>query len=78
MKSTGQKKSIVGLKELRNNIEVYIQKIRKGESFTIVRRSQPVFRVSPPEEDENLWETVVDFTKIKKGGVHIDDLISRL
>ena len=25
--------------------------------------------------DEGMWETVVDFTKIKKGGVPIDEVI---
>jgi len=34
-------------------------------------------RMVAPLEDEN-WETLVDFTKIKKGGVNIKDLLSRL
>lgn len=72
------KKNIVGLKELRNNIETYIQKIHRGESFIVVRRSEPVFKVSPPTEDESSWETVIDFTKIKTGGVSVGDIISRL
>ena len=72
------KKSIVGLKELRENIDAYIGEIRKGRSFTVVRRSKPVFKISPPEEDESLWEPVIDFTKVKKGGVPIADILSRL
>ncbi|MEK7508042.1 MAG: type II toxin-antitoxin system prevent-host-death family antitoxin [Patescibacteria group bacterium] len=71
------KKSIVGLKELRENVEKYISRVSSGESFTIVRRSKPVFKISPPEE-ENMWENVIDFTKIKKGGVEIQSLLSRL
>lgn len=78
MKSVKHKKNIVGLKELRNNIETYIQKIHRGESFTVMRRSEPIFKVSPPIEDESLWETVIDFTKVKKGGVRIEDVLSRL
>ena len=72
------KRSIVGLKELRENIDIYIGEVRKGRSFTIVRRSKPVFKISPPEEDESLWEPVIDFTKVKKGGVPIADILSRL
>lgn len=72
------KKSIVGLKELRENIDTYIGEVRKGRSFIIVRRSKPVFKISPPEEDESLWEPVIDFTKVKKGGVPIADILSRL
>lgn len=72
------KTSIVGLKELRENIESYISEVKKGKSFVVVRRSQPVFKISSPEDESGQWETVVDFTRIKKGGVAIDDLLSRL
>jgi prevent-host-death family protein len=69
---------IVGLKELRENLETYISKVKKGDSFIVVRKSKPVFRISPLEDDASLWESVIDFTKIKKGGVSISDLLSRL
>lgn len=68
---------IVGVKELRENLEDYIVKINKGASFTVVRRSKPVFTINPVNADEN-WEEVVDFTKIKKGGIRIDEILSRL
>ncbi|MBI3638178.1 type II toxin-antitoxin system prevent-host-death family antitoxin [Candidatus Wolfebacteria bacterium] len=70
-------KNIVGLKELRQNVSDYIAEVKKGKSFIVVRRSMPVFRISPPEEDE-LWEPIADFTKIKKGGVPLKDLLARL
>lgn len=69
--------TIVGVRELRENLDVYIEKINKGASFTVVRRSKPVFTINPIHEDEN-WEEVIDFTKIKKGGVKIDEILSRL
>ena len=69
---------IVGLKELRENTENYVSQVKEGKSFIVVRRSEPVFKISPPEEAEELWETVVDFTKVKKGGVEIEKIISRL
>lgn len=72
------KNSIVGLKELRENIESYVSQVKRGRSFVVVRKSQPVFKISPPDESEGLWETVIDFTKIKKGGVALKDLLSRL
>lgn len=72
------KTSIVGLKELRENIENYISQVQKGKSFVVVRRSQPVFKISSPEDESEQWETVVDFTRIKKGGIAINDLLSRL
>lgn len=70
---------IIGLKELRLNTSKYINRLNKGESFTIVRRSKPVFKMIPiDEDDDSLWETVVDFTKIKKGGVPIDEVLASL
>ncbi len=69
--------TIVGVKELRENLEDYIVKINKGASFTVVRRSKPVFTISPINTDET-WEEVVDFTKIKKGGVKIEEILARL
>lgn len=67
----------VGLKELRENIDTYIRKVKEGRSFVVMRKSKPVFRISSPEE-EDLWQPVIDFTKIKKGGVAIADLLKRL
>lgn len=69
---------IVGLKELRENIQTYIAQVEKGNSFTVVRRSRPIFTISPPDQETGQWEPVIDFTKIKKGGVSIQDLLSRL
>lgn len=71
------KNTTVGLKELRENIEIYINQVEKGKSFIVMRRSKPVLKISSPDEDE-LWEPIVDFTKIKRGGVPIADLLSRL
>jgi prevent-host-death family protein len=71
--------TIVGLKELRENIDRYITKVNAGGSFIVVRKSKPVFKITPiQEEEEGLWETVIDFTKLKKGGVPIKDILARL
>ena len=70
--------NIIGLKELRENTSAYIAQIRKGRSFVVVRRSTPVFKISPPVEEDGLWEPIIDFTKIRKGGIPIRELLSRL
>lgn len=69
--------TIVGLKELRKNVSRYAEKAKRGESFIVMRRSKALFRITPVDHEE-MWETVIDFTKIKKGGVPIKDLLSRL
>ncbi|MBU0660943.1 type II toxin-antitoxin system prevent-host-death family antitoxin [Patescibacteria group bacterium] len=68
---------IIGVKELRENLNFYIQQINEGHSFTIVKRSKPVFHITPIQEDE-AWEQVADFTQIQTGGVNIQDILSRL
>lgn len=67
---------IVGLKELRQNTAKYIRATEEGRSFIIVKQSKPLFKITPLDNDE--WEEVIDFTKIKKGGVAIHDLLKRL
>lgn len=68
---------IIGLKELRENIDSYIAGVARGKSFIVVRRSKPVFKIAPPDEEE-LWETVIDFTRIRKGGVPAEEVLARL
>ena len=74
------KNSIVGLKELRENMDSYISQVKKGRSFVVVRKSKPVFKLTPLDMwgDEGIWEKVVDFTKIKKGGVLLADVLSKV
>ena len=69
--------NIIGLKNLRVNMEKYIEKVKAGRSFVVFKQSQPLFRISPINEAGD-WEEVIDFTKIKKGGVAINELLSRL
>ena len=39
----------IGLKDLRENMEVYIDRVNMGESLTIFRRSTPLFKIIPIE-----------------------------
>jgi antitoxin (DNA-binding transcriptional repressor) of toxin-antitoxin stability system len=72
-------RNIIGLKDLRLNTSKYISKIKKGESFLVMQKSTPVFNISPVDEwgDEGVWKTLIDFTKIRKGGIPADELIER-
>lgn len=71
------KQKSVGLKELRENTEKYINAVNRGMSFMVFRRSKPIFRITPADE-EDLWETVVDFTEVDKKGVSANTVLSRL
>jgi prevent-host-death family protein len=73
--------NILGLKELRLNIEKYIKLVQKGHSFVVVRKSNPVFKLEPVDKwgDDGLWENVADFTSLSiEGGIPMSDLIKKL
>ena len=70
--------NIVGLKELRENMETYIDRVNKGESITVFRRSTPLFRLTPIDTEEVGWESVVNFTKIDKEGVDAKDVLEAI
>lgn len=72
------KNSIIGLKELRENADTYISQIERGRSFIVVRRSKPIFKIAPPDEADELWETVIDFTKFYKEGIPARQLLKKL
>ena len=71
-------KNLIGLKELRENVDTYISEVQKGKSFIVVRRSKPIFRIAPPDDADELWETVVDFTEFYKNGVPVRQLLKKL
>lgn len=72
------KTNILGLKELRENMQKYASRVKRGESFIVVKKSRPLFKISSIDEDEGLWETVIDFTKIRKGGIPVEELLAKL
>ena len=69
--------NIIGLKDLRENTEKYISAVGKGKSFTVVRRSRPVFRLLPVDEnqDEGAWETVLDLSRGKNASITAGELL---
>ena len=69
--------NIIGLKELRENMESWIGQINKGRSFIVVRKSKPVFKIMPPEIEEQ-WETIADFTEINKNGIAAKEILKEL
>lgn len=66
---------IINLKDLRLNMNSYIDQVKKGNSFLVMKRSEQVFKISPFEfeevdekEDAKGWKTLIDFTKLTKNG----------
>jgi prevent-host-death family protein len=72
--------SIIGFKDLRLNADKYINAIARGKSFTVVRRSRPIFNIIPIDEwgDEGVWETVADFRDKNGKGIKSGNLLKLL
>lgn len=72
--------NIIGLKDLRENTEEYINKVRRGREFTVVRKSEPVFKITPVDiwGDEGTWEVVADFRKLNANGVAAHEVLRSL
>lgn len=76
--------SIIGLKELRDNVSTYIAAVKKGKRFTVFRHSKPVFSIVPPSEveydlkelDGPGWKTVIKFPN--KDGITVDNLVESI
>ena len=71
---------IIGLKQLRENVAEYAKKVQKGRSFIVVKQSKPLFKISPIDEVDEYeygkgYKTLIDFTKIKKGGVDAREIL---
>ncbi len=67
----------ISLKELREQFPKYIDAISKGNSFTVVKRSKPIFQISPIS-DEGSWVTIADFTSISSDGIPAEDVLKEL
>lgn len=67
----------VSLKELREKFPEYIEAIAKGKSFTVVKRSKPIFQLNPISDEGN-WEVIADFAAIADRGVPADEILAQL
>ena len=68
---------IIGLKELRERVSYFASAVQRGNSFVVVRKSKPLFKMTPLEESGD-WETVADFTEINKNGVSAKEILKAL
>lgn len=55
--------TIIGLKELRQNATQIAERTQKGEHFTVVKRSKPVFDIVPSSQYNSQVEETKAWTK---------------
>ncbi len=69
---------VVPIKEFRQNLAHFTDLVGQGETFIVIRRSVPAFKVVPIKaiEAEDQWEEMVDFTDHgKKKGIPAKQLL---
>lgn len=55
--------TIIGLKELRENAEAVAERASRGETFVVVKRSKPIFRLVPVTESAPADEELTAWTQ---------------
>ncbi len=55
--------TIIGLKELRQNATEIAERANKGETFVVVKRSKPMFKLSPIDEAQPANNELSQWTK---------------
>lgn len=50
--------TIIGLKELRQNATEIAERASKGERFTVVKRSKPMFSIVPTQPISDIEDTI--------------------
>ena len=49
----------VGIRELRQNLSVYLAKVKTGRTLTVTDRGKPVAILKPLDSDESFWQELV-------------------
>ncbi len=76
IESSPKKPKNIGLRDLRLNTDEVINAVKKGQSYFVHRKSEAVFKIVPV--DEEVWNTVINFTEIDESGVEINDVLSSM
>jgi len=72
---------IIGLRELREDTETYINAVAKGKYFTVMRKSIPIFKIVPVDKwgDEGEWVSLLDLRDgVSKNGVDAVALVKKI
>ena len=73
-------KKAIAIKDLRKNLSVIADRVEKGESFDVFRRSKLCARIIPAGQTmSDEWETVIDFTEeCNPKGIKVEDVLKAL
>lgn len=58
----------VGVRELKNSLSAYLDRVKAGESVVVTERGTPVARLVPPDLPEGLIQMIHEGALIWRGG----------
>jgi len=64
----------VGVREIRQNISVYLRRVEQGEAFTVTDRGRPVALLSPLPPDDDPLSALVASGQLTPGTGRWEDL----
>lgn len=56
---TRERENTVGVRELRQNLSIYLERVKKGEALTVTDRGQEVAILRPMPKSDDLIERLV-------------------
>jgi prevent-host-death family protein len=56
----------VGVRELRQNLSVYLDRVKEGEALDVTERGQVVARLSPNRGNDSLYDQMVEDGRISR------------
>jgi prevent-host-death family protein len=65
--SETENRSRVGVRELRQNLSVYLQRVKQGELLEVTEHGRRVARLVPAAADESPWDRLVAEGRITPG-----------
>lgn len=70
-----EKPERVGVRELRQNLSVYLRKVQEGETLEVTERGRPVARLTPLAPDEGVIDRLIAEGRIVGARGSIDAIL---
>jgi prevent-host-death family protein len=64
----------VGVRELRQNLSVYLRRVKRGETLEVTERGETVAKLTPAREPQSVLERLVAEGKVQPATRRIEDL----
>jgi prevent-host-death family protein len=72
--SEGDGRPRVGVRELRQNLSVYLDRVKEGETLDVTERGQVVARLGPSRGDASTYEQMIEDGRIIAGKANLSAL----